>query len=413
MVKLDFLHELTPQTKSLSVVEATETRAGAEDGPAGGIEESMLSYELTLNNKSKVLLNVYVVYSVPTEEVAEDGKPVYTWKLVKRGYCKRGCKGPILKAIQRFGKLGRRCSEIWSSTNYNTKQLQQAANSKDHRFLFISIDEACTHVAMGDKKTRFRLLFSVDDASTGERIGSAVSAPIRVLANNDAPNGAAYINMPVPLTDGWEGWDSPLALRQRTVLPEAMTENAPTTPDGSAGSGASDSDILPGFATKRSRGSNKGAAAAAGRWRAGDAAAGPIHPKKRAKQLAASGILSDASNILITPMSTKVKVEKGSPLAVEGPPDPLPHLHRDGEGEHDECDAPPRGPGFVQPDKRGAALLPPAGHAQRPGGGRHVQPGEPPGHGIPPSHADHAGHAAAAGEQHGRGRGDRRKEVSG
>ena len=43
----------------------------------------MLSYELTLNNKSKVLLNVYVVYSVPTEEVAEDGKPVYTWKLVK------------------------------------------------------------------------------------------------------------------------------------------------------------------------------------------------------------------------------------------------------------------------------------------------------------------------------------------
>ena len=199
MVKLDFLHELTPQTKSLSVVEATETRAGAEDGPAGGIEESMLSYELTLNNKSKVLLNVYVVYSVPTEEVAEDGKPVYTWKLVKRGYCKRGCKGPILKAIQRFGKLGRRCSEIWSSTNYNTKQLQQAANSKDQRFLFISIDEACTHVAMGDKKTRFRLLFSVDDASTGERIGSAVSAPIRVLANNDAPNGAAYINMPVPL----------------------------------------------------------------------------------------------------------------------------------------------------------------------------------------------------------------------
>ena len=213
MVKLDFLHELTPQTKSLSVVEATETRAGAEDGPAGGIEESMLSYELTLNNKSKVLLNVYVVYSVPTEEVAEDGKPVYTWKLVKRGYCKRGCKGPILKAIQRFGKLGRRCSEIWSSTNYNTKQLQQAANSKDHRFLFISIDEACTHVAMGDKKTRFRLLFSVDDASTGERIGSAVSAPIRVLANNDAPNGAAYINMPVPLPDGWEGWDSPLALK--------------------------------------------------------------------------------------------------------------------------------------------------------------------------------------------------------
>ena len=324
MVKLDFLHELTPQTKSLSVVEATETRAGAEDGPAGGIEESMLSYELTLNNKSKVLLNVYVVYSVPTEEVAEDGKPVYTWKLVKRGYCKRGCKGPILKAIQRFGKLGRRCSEIWSSTNYNTKQLQQAANSKDHRFLFISIDEACTHVAMGDKKTRFRLLFSVDDASTGERIGSAVSAPIRVLANNDAPNGTAYFNMPVPLTDGWEGWDSPLALRQRTVLPEAMTENAPTTPDGSAGSGASDSDILPGFATKRSRGSNKGAAAAAGRWRAGDAAAGPIHPKKRAKQLAASGILSDASNILITPMSTKVKVEKGSPLAVEGPQTPSP-----------------------------------------------------------------------------------------
>jgi len=306
MVKLDFLHELTPQTKSFSVVEANQVRQSQDEETA----ESSLRYELTLNNGSKILLNVYVVYSVPDEATKDGDEDCYTWKLVKRGYCKRGCKGPILRAIQRFGKLGRRCSEIWSSTNYRSvKQLHdQAANSKDHRFLFISIDEACTHVAMGDKKTRFRLLFGVDDARTGKKIGSAVSAPIRVLANNDAPNGAAYINMPIPLTENWEGWRSPLAERLRRSLDAAAVLEGPQTPDSNAAAAAEREAVLDSILSgrnvnKRARGSvggNKKAAVTL------------LHPKKRAKQLAA----------VVTPIHTKVKLEKGEVL--EGPQTPSP-----------------------------------------------------------------------------------------
>ena len=83
------------------------------------LAESKVSYELRLDNKSKILLDVYVVYSSPaSSKKTGDGKEEFSWKLVSRKYCKRGCKGPILRAIQRFGKLGRRCSEIWSS-HYN------------------------------------------------------------------------------------------------------------------------------------------------------------------------------------------------------------------------------------------------------------------------------------------------------
>ena len=204
-----------------------------------------MSYELRLDNKSKILLDVYVVYSSPaSSKKTGDGKEEFSWKLVSRKYCKRGCKGPILRAIQRFGKLGRRCSEIWSS-HYNRPQQHSSLqeSSKDHRFLFISIDEACTHVSLGDKKTRFRLLFSVEDAETGKKIGSAVSAPIRVLANNDAPNGAAFIQMPIPLNQDWEGWKYSSGLQKDaerlsalSVLAGAGTNSivhavdAPTTP---------------------------------------------------------------------------------------------------------------------------------------------------------------------------------------
>ena len=212
------------------------------------LAESSVRYELTLQNFSKILLNVYIVYSVPVySEKTADGKDEFKWKLVKRKYCKRGCKGPILRSIQRFGKLGRRCSEIWSSTNFQQVHQEQTAMqspqgyggakkedakkgpSKNHKSLFISIDEACTHVSQGDKKCRFRLLFGVTDAETGEKIGAAVSAPIRVLANNDAPNGAAYIHMPIPLANSWKGWKG-LVTRRDLGLPLDV-DLAPTTPD--------------------------------------------------------------------------------------------------------------------------------------------------------------------------------------
>ena len=39
-------------------------------------------------------------------------------------------------------------------------------------------------------------------------LGSCCSLPINVLANNDAPNGPAFIDLNLPLEDSWEGWSS-------------------------------------------------------------------------------------------------------------------------------------------------------------------------------------------------------------
>lgn len=37
-------------------------------------------------------------------------------------------------------------------------------------------------------------------------LGSGVSLPITVLANNDAPNGPATIDLDIALSDHWLGW---------------------------------------------------------------------------------------------------------------------------------------------------------------------------------------------------------------
>jgi hypothetical protein len=37
-------------------------------------------------------------------------------------------------------------------------------------------------------------------------LSTCCSAPINVLANNDAPNGPAFIDLDLPISDSWEGW---------------------------------------------------------------------------------------------------------------------------------------------------------------------------------------------------------------
>ena len=39
-------------------------------------------------------------------------------------------------------------------------------------------------------------------------LGTAISGPIRVLANNDVPTGAAYIPLVLTANSSWEGWSS-------------------------------------------------------------------------------------------------------------------------------------------------------------------------------------------------------------
>ncbi len=59
------------------------------------------------------------------------------------------------------------------------------------RYMCLSIDEAATHV--GNK--RFRLVAMVFEQNGQDLIGTACSQPIRVVANNDVPTGAAHIRL--------------------------------------------------------------------------------------------------------------------------------------------------------------------------------------------------------------------------
>ena len=62
-----------------------------------------------------------------------------------------------------------------------------------HRYMYCAIDEAGSHV--GSK--RFRLVVGVYNQTGEELLGSGCSQPIRVLANNDIPKGAAHIPLVV------------------------------------------------------------------------------------------------------------------------------------------------------------------------------------------------------------------------
>lgn len=51
-----------------------------------------------------------------------------------------------------------------------------------------------------------RLVMGAYDQVGHQLLGSTCSAPIRVLANNDVPSGAAFISMHLPIRADWEGW---------------------------------------------------------------------------------------------------------------------------------------------------------------------------------------------------------------
>ena len=59
-----------------------------------------------------------------------------------------------------------------------------------------------------------RLIVGAYDQVGHQLLGAACSAPIRVLANNDVPSGAAFIQLRLPIRAAWEGWQ-PHALKVR------------------------------------------------------------------------------------------------------------------------------------------------------------------------------------------------------
>ena len=294
------VHERSDDPSALNIYEATE-RSFSLDVPAS-MRDSALEYELKLYNGASVRALIYLVYAEPlvsggpkvpgqTPALGLNGAPLTdegsdnAWLPVTRARCAKGCAGPILSAIQRFGKQGRTQKGAGKEP---AKPETGQDKWKDARNLFISIDEASNHVcAFGPNKckvfrcvfflSRFffangrfrensaransrairetpitknepsarhaptpaharfpppplrddRLLFGIFSEDGDAFLGSGVSGPIRVLANNDVPKGAA-------------------CLRIRCSL------------GGARGSASNDSSPIPGRVARASRGDTRG-----------------------------------------------------------------------------------------------------------------------------------------------------------
>ena len=98
---------------------------------------------------------------------------------------------------------------------------------QDPRNIYLAIDEACTHVGAA----AFRLLAGMYDISGERLLATAVSPPIRVLANNDVPTGAARI--PIDVREENRG-EAGLVVRGRAGLGAANSVDAAACPAGIA-----------------------------------------------------------------------------------------------------------------------------------------------------------------------------------
>ena len=65
-------------------------------------------------------------------------------------------------------------------------------------------------------------MYSMGD---GHLIASTISAPIRVLANNDVPSGAAYIPFTLNTSAAWEGWKPDMQARLPDSIRSSGTES--------------------------------------------------------------------------------------------------------------------------------------------------------------------------------------------
>ncbi|DBA65515.1 TPA: hypothetical protein ACH3X2_003172 [Trebouxia sp. C0005] len=168
-------------------------------------------YEVQLENGVTVMVVLYLVYAVPSNQCCQtDVSPQqrsqaamhdgYQWKLVTRSECSKGCQGPLLHTVRRYGSLG--CRFTGPSTQVQTDSC--FVKKKQNRYMYCAIDEAGSHV--GSKS--FRLVVGVYSQTGKDLLGSACSQPIRVLANNDIPRGAAHIPLVVHVRKDWVGWQT-------------------------------------------------------------------------------------------------------------------------------------------------------------------------------------------------------------
>ena len=157
--------ERSDDPNALNIYEATE-RSFSLDVPHE-MRDSALEYELKLYNGASVRALIYLVYAEPLRTKSSglnpalglNGAPLTDdggdneWLPVTRARCAKGCSGPILSAIQRFGKQGR--TQKGGAGKEPAKPDSGQDKWKDARNLFISIDEASNHVcAFGPNKCK-------------------------------------------------------------------------------------------------------------------------------------------------------------------------------------------------------------------------------------------------------------------
>ncbi|CAM6095008.1 unnamed protein product [Calypogeia fissa] len=181
----------TRKPTELKVSEAIETCVGPEVHEK--LRESCLKFNVRFVNNNRMYLYIYVVYAAPYNTTATDEHSIkYHWIPVTRSKCRKGCKGPVIRGLQRFGRMPRR----------NALTLDGEDSWKEPRHLYIAIDEASTHVCPRHETSKFRLLIAAYD-DKNQLLGTTVSSTIRVLANNDAPLGAASFKLHCNIKGGW------------------------------------------------------------------------------------------------------------------------------------------------------------------------------------------------------------------
>ena len=92
-----------------------------------------------------------------------------------------------------------------------------------------------------------RLVAGMYETGGDVLLGTAISGPIRVLANNDVPTGAAYIPLVLTANSSWEGWNSNSEARmhpgvERVERELTFTTAIPLHRDGSRSLSSNETD---------------------------------------------------------------------------------------------------------------------------------------------------------------------------
>ena len=105
-------------------------------------QESAIAFKVELEGELFIALHVYLVYDaakeLATTSTLKGSRRRFEWFCVSRKECSRGCQGPLLHSVQRYGQPGGRRGM--------SRGLASPPKSTEH--LYIAIDEAASHVGV-------------------------------------------------------------------------------------------------------------------------------------------------------------------------------------------------------------------------------------------------------------------------